>query len=360
MTHGEHEVVVVGGGPAGAACARRLARHGHDVLLAERAGRRPRPGETCGPRVRRLLDDAGAPFPQQAHRPLAAITSAWAEEQLERRCLPFWYAENGLVLDRAALDRWLLEAAQAAGARVVRGCTVTGGRPDGRGAWQLDVLLDGRPRTLRAGFVVEATGRAARSVTHPDMRRWSTDALVCLSVELPDRSGDDDVLVEACRQGWWYTVRLSHGERLVALFTDADLVPRAPDRSGWYAGLLGRTVHVRHTVADPRTARLHGCSARSSIRRLLWRERYLAVGDAACFLDPLSGTGVERAVTDGIAAADALSATLGDGDGDRLREHALGRARAFREGLAVQGSYYGAVHRWAEAAFWRRRVGQVG
>jgi flavin-dependent dehydrogenase len=358
VTLGEYEVVVIGGGPAGAACARRLARLGHDVLLAERATTAcPQLGETCGPRARRLLGDGSVPFPDHVHRPLTTFASAWGRAEVERRSVPFWRAQSGLVLDRTALDRWLLDAAGAAGATVVRGCRITAGARDDRGTWQLTALVDDRPHALGAGFVVEATGRAARSVTQPDMRRWSTDLLICLSAQLPDRSGDDDALVEACRVGWWYTVRTATGDRVVALFTDADLVAPAPARAVWFTALLRRTRHVQHTVGLPRRdLRLRGCSARTSIRRLLWRDSYLAIGDAACFIDPLSGTGIERAIEDGISAADALSTALTGSGPEQLRAHALGRARAFQDGLDLQQRYYGAVGRWADEPFWSRRT----
>ncbi|MFP2928180.1 FAD-dependent oxidoreductase, partial [Pyxidicoccus sp. 3LG] len=51
------EVCVVGGGPAGAALALRLARLGHEVCLVERqAFPRPHLGESLAPGVWPLLD----------------------------------------------------------------------------------------------------------------------------------------------------------------------------------------------------------------------------------------------------------------------------------------------------------------
>jgi flavin-dependent dehydrogenase len=310
--------------------------------------------------VRRLLDDGGSAFPERDHRPLAAFSTAWEDERLLRRSLPFWRVRSGLVLDRAALDRWLLDGAEAAGATVVRGCRVATGARTDRGVWRLAGAVDGRPRELRARFVVEATGRSVRSVTHPDTSRAATDALVGLSGELPDRTPTDDALVEACREGWWYTVSAPAGMRTVTLFTDADLVASASDRAAWFAELLGRTAHVRHTVPDPPwRPRLRGHTARTSIRRALLRDGSLAVGDAAAFVDPLSGTGIERALVDGVAAADALDAALDGGSSEPLRQHAVGQAEAFRESLVLQSRHYGAVRRWPDAPFWRRRCRDI-
>ena len=121
-------------------------------------------------------------------------------------------------------------------------------------------------------------------------------------------------------RGFWYTVRAPTGMRTIALFTDAELVARAPNRVAWFAALLRRTAHVRSTVAEPPwRLQLRGCDARTSIRRVLLRVGSMAVGDAAYFIDPLSGTGIERGLIDGVGAADALSAALEGGCSDPYR-----------------------------------------
>jgi flavin-dependent dehydrogenase len=86
----------------------------------------------------------------------------------------------------------------------------------------------------------------------------------------------------------------------------------------------------------------------------------MAIGDAAWSLDPLSGTGVKRAVADGAAAAVAVSAALKDKDSELLRAHAHARAAAFGDGLAVQGRYYAMERRWRDQPFWSRRASSQG
>jgi flavin-dependent dehydrogenase len=82
----------------------------------------------------------------------------------------------------------------------------------------------------------------------------------------------------------------------------------------------------------------------------------MSIGDAAWSLDPLSGNGIERAVSDGIDAATAISQALISGDSGPLRSHAVSRANSFRESLAVQRQYYSVEKRWGDNVFWRRRV----
>jgi flavin-dependent dehydrogenase len=353
-----HPIVVIGGGPAGSTCARQLARLGHEVLLAERStDPRPRLGETSGPRTYRLLEQVCDLSPPPAtYRPLTTFFSAWGSEQLDGRSLAFWQAGHGLVLDRRAFDEWLLSSAEAAGVTVLRGCAILDGCWSSDG-WMLHGMMDGREQRFAASFVVEATGRMTRSVVHPDVQRFLTDTLVCLSVELPEGLSEDlSATVESCAFGWWYTVQPPNGRQIVALFTDADLVEPAETRLEWFKAILNATIHIRRLAHQfPEDGMVHVCDARTSIRSVLWRDTWICIGDAAWCLDPLSGAGIERAIRNGIDVAAVVSNAVTSGDFGELRSHAVQRADAFREALWLQRRYYDIETRWSEAVFWRRR-----
>jgi len=351
------DVVVVGGGPAGTMCARQLAADGHDVVLADHGRPRRRVGETSGPMLWRLLRGAcGVDPPRDHHRPLAGFASAWGQAALDGRSVAFWHAEQGTVLDRPAFDTWLRGSAAEAGVTVLDGCRVTGGGTTGDRAL-VRGLIDARELTIAARVVVEATGRAARCLTQHDATRIAADALVCVWAETATHQAGGEAVIEACAPGWWYTVAIPDGGSVVALFTDADLVPPIRQRGEWFRDLLGRTDHVRHVAcAVPADSALGICGARTSARRVLWRDTYLAVGDAAWCLDPLAGMGVERSVQDGIDAAKAVSLAIRDGDPAPLHAHALATARSFNEQLDLWRRYYAIETRWRDAPFWRRRA----
>lgn len=356
----ETDVVVVGGGPAGTMCARQLATAGHDVVLADRNRPHRRVGETSGPVLWRLLRGAcGADPPRDRHRPLAGFASAWGHHDLDGRSVAFWHGEPGTVLDRDALDTWLRATAADAGATVLDGCRVTGGRTTG-GRALVRGVLGGAELTITARIVVEATGRAARCLTQHDATRIAADDLVCVWTGATAHRDGGEAHIEACDQGWWYTVAVADGVSVVALFTDADLVPPVRQRAEWFRDLLGRTEHVRRVAgAVPAADPLGICGARTSARRVLWRDTYLAVGDAAWCLDPLAGMGVQRAVQDGIAAASAVSQAISGGGPAPLRAHALATARSFDHQLDLWRHYYATETRWCDAPFWRRRAARA-
>jgi flavin-dependent dehydrogenase len=337
------DVVIAGGGPAGALAACLLARAGARVTVFDRS-RFPRPklcGDTLNPGAVTLLRRHFDLAPLAARAlPLDGMLLSGPGPVLVRG--EYGGDRRGLGVTREILDDWLIGHALAAGARLEEATTVIG--PDlGADGRVLGVRVrrpNGGEVTRRARLTIGADGRRSRlgeacrlSGCAGRPRRWAigayfegVDALTSMG-EMHVRDGhyigvapSRDGRANACLvQPFAGGVAWRSPEALLEARLGADpvLAPRfARARRAGRAQVLGPL------AID---ARRPGCAG------------LLLVGDAAGFIDPMTGDGIRLAFASAEAAA-VVTAQLLDG---RLDEDAapaayaaalrprIGRKRAF-------------------------------
>ncbi len=171
-----HDVLVVGGGPSGSACAYWLAEAGWDVALVERK-QFPRE-KTCGdgltPRSVRQLEDMGLTDALAGAHRYEGLRACGYGRQLEMA----WpdhpsFPSYGYVITRHDLDQIVNDRATKAGATVWQGTEALapildgspGGGPDRLPACTGALVKDkdsGRTREIRARYVVVADGANSR------------------------------------------------------------------------------------------------------------------------------------------------------------------------------------------------------
>jgi geranylgeranyl reductase family protein len=158
----EAEIVVVGGGPAGSACARRLASAGHDVLLIDQSTF-PR-DKSCGDGLTQSavaeLSDLGLDDLIAARPPIEGLRLVSGSGSSEYR--PYSERMTARCIPRSLLDERLLKSALSEGARF-RHARVDRVMPDERHpAVRLVDPTGGEPPTIRARLVIAADGATSR------------------------------------------------------------------------------------------------------------------------------------------------------------------------------------------------------
>src|SRR5262249_45330824 len=170
--------------------------------------------------------------------------------------------------------------------------------------------------SLRCRFLIDAPGRASAVARRLGARWRASDRLVALVARgMPaERAAvpDEVLLIETVAQGWWYSSALPEGELVAGFLTDADLVraggARTPARC-WTEALAAS----QHTRARARGVRWREVRLRPAGPGRLDRVAgpgWLAVGDAASAIDPLSGAGIAKSLLGAIAAARAADRGL--------------------------------------------------
>ncbi len=335
------DVVVVGGGPGGSACAIACARVGLSVVLVEScAGPRDRPGETLAPGIEPLLDQLGVLERVNAANFLRP-TGIWVHWGEERRFQAFGEDARGPWLGyqawRADFDTLLLEEARVAGVTVHQPCRV--GAPlqeDGR-----VVGLSTNRGPIRARYVVDAAGgrhwlarHLGLEVTRRSPRLFARYGYV---------TGEPEELREvprlcAHKTGWTWSARVR------------------PNLYAWTRLEIdeGCAEGDRLDVPPPE---LQGLPAMGPTRRVdvTWRlvsdcagPGYFLVGDAACVLDPASSHGVLKAVMTGLMAAHCMQRIQCDSfpASQALAEYRTWLAEWFAHDLRALNELYAVFPSW--------------
>ncbi|MCY0994607.1 tryptophan 7-halogenase [Nannocystis sp. ILAH1] len=349
------DVVVIGTGPAGAIAAGLLARAGLAVTMIDPRPEGFRIGEGLPPAARPLLHALGLQSLVRDALPGNGTLSSWGSDELgvyDHIGGPYGH---GWILDRARFDaglrRWACE-----GGAVLRIARLVGAAH--RGDEALELRLDDGACVV-AAFAIDASGRPAALASRLGATRTHVDALVATYARF--RAGvpgelDTRILVEAAAYGWWYTVRVPTGERVVALLRDHE--PGACSARAEFVQQLVRTRFIAATLAAGDYLPIEaprGADARTGRLSHVFGDRWIAVGDAAFSVDPLSSQGLADALLTADAGAKAIVAAR-DGDPRGLPAYGERVERLYERYLEHRLATYARERRWPDEPFWLRRL----
>lgn len=361
----EFDVVVIGGGPAGTSVASALTQRGVSTLIVERSHyERPRFGETFPPEIQPTLAEMGLwqDFQAGDHLRSAGIRSVWGNDEPYDQSFMFNPYNEGWYVDRRAFDLFLAGHAKERGVGLALDATLVKCERSSSGNWDLLVRSGEQTFTVLAKFLVDAAGRACVLARNFHRRRIIYDRLVGIYglFKSVHHNGPSFTLIEATKVGWWYSAPLPRGCHVAAFMTDSDLCASLMmgQASHWKAQ-LDSAPHTRAAVASLEfDGNLNVLPANSSHLDESCGERWMAIGDAASSLDPLSGNGVLRALRSGLAAGQTILSVL-SGDELALREHRSVQQQEFRLYLQQRRAYYRRENRWSKEPFWSRRHEQL-
>lgn len=371
------DAAVVGAGPAGSATARWLALRGWRVALIERTRfELPRIGESLSPNIQEPLRELGlwSEFLALAPLPSWGTSSLWGDAAQQSQSHLISPYGCGWHVDRRAFDHLLAHGAMAAGARLFEALTLRRSVYQ-KDYWRLQTApstlfpAETSEQTLYARVLIDATGRRAQVARCLGAQRLLFDRLIGVAVRYAsvDSTQNEYLLVEAAHEGWWYSAPLPYSARhnnnlmITMLMTDADLCRqlRLTTAESWKSTLQAtKATRQRLNAAHPLSTPQVNCAYSQRLRRDKGNTigPWLAVGDAALAVDPISGSGVMRALLTARAAADTVSEMLTKPQTWRevLAAYEAERDQECTNYLFERAQYYAAEQRF-DTPFWQRR-----
>jgi flavin-dependent dehydrogenase len=325
-TSQECDVLVVGGGPAGSTIATLLARQGRRVVLLEKE-HHPRfhIGESLLPGnvelydklgVRDQVEKIGMPKygiefvpPDLDYRSYVDFSEGWDPTK-----------DSAWQVRRSELDELLFRHAGKEGALTLEGARVRQVDFDAEGATVQAVLDDGGARRWRARFVVDASGRDTLLATKFRCKNKNPDhnstALFGHFRHARRLEGRREGNISICwfEHGWFWFIPLADGTTSVGAVCWAYyLKARDKPLKDYFLDTIAMCPELHDRLANATLVddAVHATGNFSYASTHATGERYLMVGDAFTFIDPMFSSGVFLAMQSAFDGA-ALVATALD------------------------------------------------
>lgn len=299
------EVLVVGGGPAGAACARALVRAGIDVLVVDKKSF-PRDKVCAGWVTPQLLQTLALDIGDYAGKHVLQPVSAFRTGLIGGEVVETRYDEVvSYGIRRCEFDHYLLKRS---GARLALGCAAKRIERQ-QGLWRVNGDIEA-PLLIGAGghFCPVArllSGDVEESVVAAQEIEFAMDArqaeACAVAAEVPELYFCHDLLGYGwCfRKGDYLNIGLGRQDK-----------HRLTEHVRAFSDWLGRTGHI--PAGMPGSFKGHAYLLYGAGRRPWVGDGVLLIGDAAGLASRQSGEGIRPAVESGLMAAQAVVACRGD------------------------------------------------
>jgi len=346
------DAVIIGGGPAGSCAALRLLELGHRVALVEQyIFPRPQIGESLSAGVRNIFDYLGAGHLLNGRGYIDGLPAQVIWENARERKVELRKHGDSIMVDRGKLDYDMLQLAVSRGLVLFQPAKPETFKQEGD-YWKVVIKVGNEHRELRTVFVLDSRGRSGskmidKIITAPPM--------VALYANTSRISMPASTLIEAQEDGWlWGSPLPGKGFRMMAFFAPEDL--RKGNADKLFRNRISSSVLFHDGLKDLEPSGTRSCMVLNYSHNQPWDNNYIRIGEAAFTLDPLSSTGVEKAMRFSLQTVIAVNTILSAGDTEISRtffeDHI---AESMGQHLKWTSAYYQSAWPKSNNVFWKER-----
>lgn len=325
----DYDVLIIGGGPAGATVSALLAKRGRSVVLFEK-DQHPRfhIGESLLPMNIPLFQELGVADEVAEIGMRKNGIDFYAREEAETQRTTIYFDEamdnsfpHAYQVRRSDFDRLLLDNAQRCGVEVRQQTRVTSlDRLETDGCQARIIDSEGRESTVTARFLIDASGRDTFLSRRNKALRRNPDhnaaAIFGHFRNVARREGRDEgnIGLHWFEQGWFWVIPLKDGVTSVGVVCWPEYLKTRGDMS--LDDFLQQTIARSPTLSPLMESAQPVAEAQGTGNYSYWSDRlygdgYLLVGDAFAFVDPVFSSGVFLAMKSAQSGAEAVESILG-------------------------------------------------
>lgn len=315
-----HEVIIIGGGPGGSTLATLLAKQKVDVAIIERENYpRFHIGESLLPATMPLFKETGFYDTLSSGKYIPKLGAAFVDYSSDDQI--YFGFQNGFNADipsafeveRCEFDKDILAHAEKSGATVyqperVRGVDV----------YDSHMLVHTNNASYEAKFVIDATGRDSFLGKKHTVRTVNKDlnnvAVFAHFVDVKRYEGEreGDITIGLMPERAWSWIIPFKGERTsVGVVCHSNVFKGGTDLGEYLEERLKSSPLVRAMMKDAeRCTEVSTIANYSHTSETYAGERWLLIGDAAAFLDPIFSSGVHVSCTSAKLASEVVLTCL--------------------------------------------------
>ena len=236
-------------------------------------------------------------------------------------------APSAYEVERSEFDKLLLDNAAEQGVDVRQGAQVIRFDLEAKpGVSVVARMADGSETSFQAAMLIDASGQASMLAGRLGLREMDQElknfAVFSHYEGAARASGEEegDISVVLVPGGWWWVIPLRHNRTSVGLVGPSrNLRGQKPDEAYFDAQIANTPVVRERLSGATRVAPVRSVSDYSYVSKKLVGDRFLLVGDAAAFIDPVFSTGVYLGLVGAFRAAEVADAALRSGKFERAR-----------------------------------------